>query len=168
MRITALVPLVALLSGAIAAPLPEVVDLAPPPTPSSGHGAVVSSAGAVLTAFRTLRPPSRRLTRPRRPWTPPRQRPTTLLLRLANHLPRPANPPHRCRRATSRRPPPSGLPPGCLTENFCPDTDGGQGGDPGNGDGTITYPNGTKPNGNDNRNRRDVEERSADLTPFLE
>ncbi|BEJ05609.1 hypothetical protein CcaverHIS641_0301310 [Cutaneotrichosporon cavernicola] len=110
MRITALVPLVALLSGAIAAPLPEV-----------------------RTTSRDQRTPH----------TGVDERPAV------GH-------------------PPSGLPPGCLTENFCPDTDGGQGGDPGNGDGTITYPNGTKPNGNDNRNRRDVEERSADLTPFLE
>ncbi|BEI82264.1 hypothetical protein CcaverHIS002_0301320 [Cutaneotrichosporon cavernicola] len=167
MRITALVPLVALLSGAIAAPLPEVVDLAPPDPQ-------LWSWRCGLFGWRC---PNRVQNPPTPEPTPDPPTPTVDPPASTSDDPPPqtSEPPPATSEpptpvSTSDQPSatPSGLPPGCLTENFCPDTDGGQGGDPGNGDGTITYPNGTKPNGNDNRNRRDVEERSADLTPFLE
>ncbi|GMK58073.1 hypothetical protein CspeluHIS016_0501050 [Cutaneotrichosporon spelunceum] len=169
MRITALLPLVALLSGAAAAPLPDTVSLAPREPQFWSFGCRLFNWRCPPQRVEPV-PPQPQPTRKPTPTRPPPE-PTT-----SNTPPAPSssdNPPE---------PSSSALPPGCLTPTFCPNTGGGQGGSPEAGDGSTNYPNGTRPT-TGGRGRRDAdadanaeaeeletreEERSTDLSAYLD
>ncbi|CAK9783672.1 hypothetical protein CC85DRAFT_302305 [Cutaneotrichosporon oleaginosum] len=175
MRIATLVPLVALLAGAAAAPV-HADGLAP------------------RDPFWSLRCGLFGWRCPTRPDTPPQPQPTTP--QPTTEAPQPTTeappattdtppettdaPPETATPSTPAPSPsvqPTQTAPGpnpsdaCLTPEFCPDTGNGQGGNPPDGIGSITYPNGTKVTrrGEDgNEVEVEVEERATDLTPFLE